>query len=184
MNNSKITRLKYACYSANVTMSAVGNLSPVLFLVFRSLYGISYTLLGLLVLINFCTQLLIDMIFTFFTKYFNVQKVAKTMPLITSVGFFIYALVPTFFPQFAYLGLVTGTVVFSVAAGLCEVLMSPMVASLPSDNPERDMSMLHSLYAWGVLMVVVITTAFMTLFGRENWMYLTIFLVWISQQVL
>ena len=46
-------RLKLACYSANVTMSVVGNLSPVLFLTFRTLYGISYSLLGLLVLVNF-----------------------------------------------------------------------------------------------------------------------------------
>ncbi|MBR4887525.1 MAG: MFS transporter [Clostridia bacterium] len=170
------TKTKYACYYAYLSMASAYSLPPLLFVTFRDMYGISYTLLGALVLINFCTQLLIDLIFSFFTKYFNIRKVAKTMPLITSVGFLIYALVPTFFPRFAYAGLVAGTLVFSVAAGLCEVLMSPMVASLPSDNPERDMSMLHSLYAWGVLMVVIITTVFQGLFGRENWMYLTIFL--------
>ena len=38
---NKTLRLKYACYTANVTMSAVANLSPVLFLTFRTLYGIS-----------------------------------------------------------------------------------------------------------------------------------------------
>ena len=69
--NNKIKRLKYACYSANVTMSVVGNLSPVLFLTFRSLYGISFSLLGLLVLINFVTQLIIDLIFSFFSHKFN-----------------------------------------------------------------------------------------------------------------
>ncbi|MBR7137888.1 MAG: hypothetical protein IKC99_07495, partial [Clostridia bacterium] len=78
-------------------------------------------------------------------------------------------------PDYAYLGLIIGTVVFSVAAGLSEVLLSPVVAALPSDNPERDMSLLHSLYAWGVLTVVLISSAFLYLFGAENWMYLTIF---------
>ena len=169
-------KTKYACYYAYLSMASAYSLPPLLFVTFREMYGISYTLLGALVLINFCTQLLVDLVFSFFTKYFNVQKTARSMPLITCAGLLIYALVPTFLPQYAYIGLVAGTVVFSVAAGLCEVLMSPLVAALPSDNPERDMSMLHSLYAWGVLMVVVITTVFLTIFGRKNWMYLTVFL--------
>ena len=36
--------------------------------------------------------------------------------------------------------------------------------------------MLHSLYAWGVLMVVCISSLFFNVFGRENWVYLTLFL--------
>ena len=44
------------------------------------------------------------------------------MPLITAAGLCIYALVPMLFPRFAYLGLITGTCVFSVAAGLGEAL--------------------------------------------------------------
>ena len=98
------------------------------------------------------------------------------MPLLTSLGLTVYAVIPAIFPQFAYFGLVLGTLIFSVAAGLCEVLLSPTIAALPSDTPEKDMSMLHSLYAWGVLAVVVISTVFLNLFGRENWMYLTLFL--------
>jgi len=166
---------KFACYFANVAMSSAFSLPPILFVTFREMYGISYTLLGTLVLINFCTQLIVDLIFTFFAKYFNIHKTIKTMPLITSLGLFIYALVPFIFPQYAYLGLVLGTITFSIAAGLCEVLVSPLIAALPSENPERDMSMLHSLYAYGVVTVVGISTLFLKFFGRENWMYLTLF---------
>ena len=43
-------RVRYACYTTNLCMSIVGNLSPILFLTFHSLYGISYSLLGLLIL--------------------------------------------------------------------------------------------------------------------------------------
>ena len=46
-------RLKIACYSSSASMSIVATLSPLLFLTFRETYGISYSLLGLLVLINF-----------------------------------------------------------------------------------------------------------------------------------
>lgn len=172
VNYSK-TRL--SCYYTYVAMASIFSLPPILFVTFREMYGISYTLLGTLVLVNFCTQLSIDLIFTFFTKYFNIHKTVKIMPLLTSTGLLIYAIIPTLFPRYAYLGLLIGTVIFSVSAGLSEVLLSPVIASLPSEHPDKDMSLLHSLYGWGVLIVIVITTVFLNLFGRENWMYLTIF---------
>lgn len=168
-------RTKHACYFTYLAMSSVFSLPPILFVTFREMYGVSYTLLGTLVLVNFCTQLTIDLIFTFFSKHFNIQKTIRLMPLLTSAGLLIYAFTPMLFPQYAYAGLLAGTVIFSVAAGLCEVLLSPLVAALPSDNPERDMSMLHSLYAYGVVGVVVLSTLFLNLFGTEHWMYLTMF---------
>lgn len=168
-------RTKNACYFTYVAMSSVFSLPPLLFVTFREMYGISYTLLGTLVLVNFCTQLFIDLIFTFFTKYFNIKKTIRIMPLLTSLGLFIYAMVPMLMPDHAYAGLLAGTVIFSVSAGLSEVLLSPLVAAIPSDNPDRDMSKLHSLYAYGVVTVVILSSVFLKIFGTHNWMYLTFF---------
>lgn len=167
---------KRACYAAYFTMSSVFSLPPLLFVTFHNLYGISYTLLGTLVLTNFCTQLAVDLIFTGFSKHFNVAKIVRIMPLITAAGLLVYAAVPTLVPAFAYGGLLMGTVIFSVSAGLSEVLLSPVIAAIPSETPQKDMSTLHSLYAFGVLAVVVVSTLFLRLFGKENWMYLTVFL--------
>ncbi|MBO5078854.1 MAG: MFS transporter [Oscillospiraceae bacterium] len=176
MSTNPFKRTKLACYTAYFTMSTVFSLPPLLFVTLRELYGISYTLLGTLVLINFCTQLSIDLIFTFFSRRFPVGKTVKIMPLITSLGLVIYAVTPMLFPEYAYVGLVIGTVIFSVSAGLSEVLLSPLIAAIPSKTPQRDMSMLHSLHAFGVFTVVVVSTAFLKLLGTENWMYLTLFL--------
>lgn len=168
-------RTKLSCYCAYLTMSSIFSLPPILFVTFHNMYGISYTLLGTLVLINFCTQLAIDLVFTFFTKYFKVKKTVTVMPLLTTAGLTLYAVLPTLFPQYAFAGLCIGTVFFSVASGLCECFISPIIAACPSDNPERDMARLHSLYAWGVFSVVIISTAFLYIFGTQNWMYLTLF---------
>lgn len=168
-------RTKLSCYFSYLSMASIFSLPPLLFNTFHENYGVSYTLLGTLVAVNFCTQLTIDLIFTFFTKYFNIKKTVTAMPLITSLGMLIYALVPWFFPKYAYIGLVIGTVIFSVSAGLSEVLLSPVVAAIPSETPDKDMSLLHSLYAYGVLLVVIVSTAFLKIFGTENWMYLTLF---------
>ena len=176
MTTPNFKKTRFACYFAYLAISAVFVLPPMLFVTFHEMYNISYTLLGTLVLVNFCTQLTIDLIFTFLSKYFNIKLTIRVMPLITSVGMLCYAVLPNIFPQFAYLGLVLGTIIFSVSAGLAEVLISPLVAAMPSDNPEKDMSMLHSLYGWGVVTNVIIASVFFLIFGTENWMFLTLFL--------
>ena len=165
-------RVRAGCYATNISMSVVGNLSPMLFITFRNLYGVSYTLLGLLVLINFCTQLLVDLVLSFFSHKFNIQNTVRATPLICIVGLSLFALAPVLFPNAVYAGLVVGTIVFSAASGLCEVLISPTIAALPSDNPERDMSKLHSIYAWGVVGVVIVSTLFLLAFGSESWQIL------------
>ena len=172
---NKFKRTKFACYYAYLACSSVFSLPPLLFVTFHEMYNVSYTLLGTLVLTNFCTQLFIDLIFTFFSKHFNIHKVIRTMPLISALGMAIYALIPTFFPEFAYVGLLIGTIIFSVASGLGEVLLSPLIAAIPSKTPEKDMSRLHSLYGYGVVSVIIIRTVFLKIFGNENWMYLTLF---------
>ena len=169
-------RLKYACYTTNISMSVVTSLSSLLFVTFRNMYNISYTLLGLLILINFVTQLSVDLIFSFFSHRFNIEKTVKFTPALTIIGLWIYALWPQIFPNAVYPGLVIGTVIFSASAGFCEVLISPVIASIPSDNPEREMSKLHSTYAWGVVFVVIFSSLFLLLFGRNHWALLTIVL--------
>lgn len=174
MNNLNYKRTKYSCYFLYLAMSSVFVVPPMLFTTFHETYGISYTLLGTLVVVNFCTQLLIDLAFTFFTKYFNIKLSIRIMPLLTCAGMLIYALIPHFFPDKAYVGFVIGTVIFSVSAGLGEVLISPVIASLPSDTPEKDMSLLHSLYGWGVVSMVIISSVFFALFGTSKWKMLII----------
>ena len=167
-------RVKAACYMTNVSMSVVSNLSPLLFIIFRSQFGLSYSLLGLLVLINFCTQLIVDLIFSFFSHKFNIAKTVKITPILAVIGLVIYALFPYFLPHLAYLGIVIGTVIFSAAGGLVEVLISPVIAAIPADDPDKEISKLHSVYAWGVVGVVLFGTLFLLLFGASSWTWLTL----------
>ena len=105
---------------------------------------------------------------------FNIKKTVIVMPALTVAGLIIYALYPFFFPDSVYLGLVIGTIIFSLGCGLAEVLLSPVIAALPSDDPDREMSKLHSVYAWGVVGVVIFATVFLSLFSHEKWQYLAL----------
>ena len=176
MLNLDFKRTKLACYAAYFTMASIFCVPPILFVTFREIYGISYTLLGTLVLVNFFTQLGVDLVFTAFSKHFNTKIAVRVMPIVTSIGLLVYALIPMLFPNIAYVGLLIGTIIFSISAGLSEVLLSPMIAAIPSDNPQRDMSLLHSLYAFGTFTMILLSTVFLKIFGTHNWAYLIMLL--------
>jgi len=174
---NKYGLVKYACYTTSVSMSVVANLSPLLFLTFHNLYDISFSMLGALVLINFCMQLAVDLVLSFYSHKLNLSKMVKVTPALTAFGLLIYSVFPFLFPNSVYLGLVIGTIIFAASGGLAEVLISPVIVELPTDNPEREMSKAHSVYAWGVVGVVILSTIFLLLFGTENWQWLA--LLWI-----
>lgn len=167
---------KFTCFFIYPALAPIFILPPILFVTFRQMYGVSYTLLGTLVLINFGVQLAVDLFFTFFTKKINYKPLLRATPLLTTVGMLIYAFVPNFLPQLAYPGLVLGTVIFSLASGLNEVFLSPTLVAICGENSDREMSLMHSLYGYGSAAVAIISTLFLQIFGRENWMYLT--LIW------
>ena len=137
MKNKYLT-VKLGCYTTNITMSVVSSLSPVLFATFHNKYNISYSLLGLLIAICFFTQLIIDLIFSFFSHKFDIAKTVKITPVIACAGFLIYGLSPYLFPDKIYIGLCIGTIIFSLSSGLAEVLISPVIAAIPSDNPDSE----------------------------------------------
>lgn len=156
----------------SASTSLVSIISPLLFLTFAELYSISFTLLGFLVVINFCTQLGVDLLFSFFSRIFNIKKVIHAMPFIAFAGFIVYGTLPMIFPKYAYLFLALGTIIFSAASGLCEVLTSPIIAAIPSEYPEKEMAKLHSAYGWGFGSVVIVATLLFKVLGQSNWFLL------------
>ena len=167
-------RAKWACYVGNITQAVTCNMPALLFITFHKLYGISYSLLGLLVLVFFISQLFIDLIFSFFSYKFNIRTTVCLTPVLAIVGLSLYALLPMFFEEYAYIGLIIGTLVFAMSAGLAEVLISPIIAAIPSENPDAEMSKLHSIYAWGAVGVILFGTTFLLLFQSTSWHYLVL----------
>ncbi len=170
-------RVRLACYTINIMMSVVANLPPILFLTFRTLYGISYSQLGLLILINYMTQLGVDLIFSFFSHRINPHKAVRSTPIFMFIGMILLAAAPVLLPNAVFAGLAFATVIFSAAAGLGEVLVSPLIAALPAKDPDREMSKLHSIYAWGTVFVVIFATVFLKLFGTAQWQYLALIML-------
>lgn len=52
----------FACYRGYITQGIVNNLSPLFFVLFQNKFGISYSLISALILCNFVTQVITDML--------------------------------------------------------------------------------------------------------------------------
>lgn len=167
-SNSSYKTTINACYVGLFVQATVINLTPVLFIPLRAQFGFSFGQLGLLVLINFLTQVVSDILFSGVVDKYGYRKFLVGAHIMIAVGFTFFALSPLFMTN-PYAGFIIGTFIFSAAGGLLEVLLSPIVNAIPTSHKSSSMSLLHSFYAWGQLTVVILTTLFLFAFGRQSW---------------
>ena len=157
-----------ACYLGYITQAAVVNLSPILFIVYQAQFGISYEMIGRLILINFVTQLLTDIVAVRYIDRIGIRPAAVAGHAIVVAGFILMALLPRVLPS-PYAGLVIADVVYAIGGGLIELLISPTVDALPGKAKDSAMSLLHSFYSWGQVAVLLLSTLFVRAFGAVNW---------------
>ena len=154
----------YACYTGNFIQAVVVNITPVLFIPLREQFGLTFEQLGFLVLVNFITQVFTDISFSFIIDRFGFRHFISGAHLLAAAGLIIFALSPIIFSN-PYHGFIFGTIIFSAAGGLLELLLSPIINGIPSKEKASAMSVLHSFFCWGQLTVVLVTSLFLFLKG-------------------
>ncbi len=162
------THTKYACYIAYVTQAVVNNFVPLLFLTFQKSFSISLNQIATLVTINFGVQMAVDFSSSLFVDKLGCGNCVKAAHLLVAAGLFGLCFFPTLLPN-AFFGIILAVVLYAVGGGLLEVLVSPIVEACPTEKKESEMSLLHSFYCWGHVLVIVCSTAFFAVFGLENW---------------
>ncbi|MBE6886566.1 MAG: MFS transporter [Ruminococcaceae bacterium] len=170
-------RTTVACFCGIGIQALISNLTPVLFLPLMQLYDLSYIHLGILVAVNFIAQVCVDIAVSGFVDRVGYRRLVLPGVITAGVGLILFGLSPVIFPD-VFTGILISTILISMAAGLLEVLLSPIINSIPSENNSAAMGLLHSFYAWGQAAVIIITTLFLWIFGSENWQWIVFF--WIS----
>ncbi len=158
----------YASFVGYMVQAIVNNFVNLLFLTFHSTYGIPMTKITFLITFNFGMQLFIDAIAPKFVDRIGYKVSVVIAHVAAAIGLMSLAVLPEIFPD-PFVGLLLAVVIYAVGGGLLEVLISPIVEACPSDNKEAAMSLLHSFYCWGHVMVVVVSTVFFAVFGIQNW---------------
>ena len=166
---------KISCYSGILVQAVVCNLMAVLFIPLMELYSLSYVHLGMLVAVNFIAQVAVDILFSGMIDKYGFKKLALPAVFFAFCGLVLFGLTPFLFPENILAGLTVSTIVFASASGFLEVLISPMTDAIPSEDKGASMSLMHSFYAWGSVLTVVLTTVYIYVFGSAHW-YIAVFL--------
>ncbi len=156
-----------ACYIGYITQAIVVNLAPLFFVIFREDYGVSYAFLANIIFITFAVQIFIDALMVKLILKIGYRMSAVLAHVSSFVGLVLLGILPDLIgPPVA---IVIAAFFYSLGGGLIEVVISPIVDSLPGDAKASSMSLLHSFYSWGQMLVVLLTTLFLLAIGRENW---------------
>jgi MFS family permease len=159
-----------ACYCGYVVQAIVNNLAPLFFIIFSENYGISYRGLGSLVMINFAVQLGVDALCIKLVGPIGYRPLLVAAQAFSAAGLVLLGILPLLVKP-AYTALVIAVTVYAFGGGLLEVLVSPVVDSIPGEAKKKPaaMSLLHSFYCWGQMAVILLTTLLLSIIGLERW---------------
>ena len=157
-----------ASYIGYITQAIVNNFAPLLFVTFHRTYGISLSRIGLLVTVNFVTQILVDLFSAKFTDRIGYRPNAVLAHIFAAVGLILLGILPELTSD-PYLGISIAVVIYAIGGGLTEVIISPIVEACPTDKKGAAMSLLHSFYCWDSVLVVLVSTLLFRLLGLDSW---------------
>lgn len=161
-----------ACYMGFVTQAIAANFAPLLFLTFHKSYMISLGKIALISSVFFITQLIVDILCARFADVIGYRKCVVGSQMLSAIGLVGLAFLPQITAD-PFTGIIISTILYAIGSGLTEVLVSPIVEACPFEHKEAAMSLLHSFYCWGAVGVILLSTLFFSLFGIENWRWLS-----------
>ncbi len=116
---------------------------------------------------NFGVQLIVDFICSRCINRIGYRRAMLCALTLAMLGLTLLGTLPRVMPPF--FGIIIAVITYAIGSGIMEVVISPTVEALPGDNKESDMSILHSFYSWGSIIVIVGTTLFFRISGMDNW---------------
>lgn len=168
MKNNKFKSTVNACFIAYIVQAIVNNFAPLLFVTFQKEFDIELSKITLLVTFNFLIQLTVDLLNAKFIDKIGYRTSMVLAHILSAAGLISLAVLPSIMKN-SFAGLIISVMIYAIGGGILEVLVSPIVEACPTDNKEKAMSLLHSFYCWGHVLVVLLSTLFFNLFTISNW---------------
>ncbi len=158
---------RYACYMAYITGAIINNLAPLLFVIFQNDYNVSLIQLSYVIGANFGIQLVVDFLCSRYANKIGHRRILLIALFMSFLGLISLAALPELMYPFA--GIMISVLFYAIGSGLLEVMVSPTIEALPGDKKTSDMSILHSFYCWGCVIVIIVSTLFFEIVGVKNW---------------
>lgn len=166
MKNYKTTLS--ACFLGYAVQAVVVTFAPLLFVTFQNTYGLTLSQISLLVTLTFGIQLFGDLLVPRLMRYTGHRVGLLLANFFAAAGLLLLSFLPDVMPN-AYTGILISVLCYALGAAIIEVLISPVAEACPTRNKEATMSILHSFFCWGSVLVTAGSTVYFLIFGLENW---------------
>ena len=165
----------HACNISYVTQAIVNDFAPLLFLWFRKNYALELGQLSFLLIGNFWLQMCVAFACAKLADRLSYRVTLVAGQFCSAAGLALMTVLPGLLPS-PLAGLTCAAALYAVGGGVVEAVTSPVVEACPFKRKAAAMSLVHSFYCWGQMIVVLGSTLFFHFFGLDNWRLLA--LVW------
>ena len=119
------------------------------------------------------SDVIADMLTPVIVKKIGYKKTALVCHACAAFGLCMLGFLPSVMSD-SYAAVAISVMVYAFGSGIIEVVVSPMIELLPSDNKAASMAFLHSAFCWGQAFTVVVTTILVAVFKSANWQFIPI----------
>lgn len=165
---NKYKKTVWNCYIGYIVQAVVNNLLPLFFVIFREKFNLSNQKLGSLILINFLIQITVDILASRYGDRLGYRWAMILSHGFAGLGLIFITVLPMLFGN-VYMAFIGATLFFAIGGGMIEVMVSPLLDGLVTEGKGAAMSFLHSFYCWGQMLVVLLSTIFIFIFGEDYW---------------
>lgn len=162
-----------ACYTAYVIQAIIVTFAPLLFITFSDEFSLSLERITLLTTVNFSVQLLFDLVCDPIVRRLGYRTTMVLSHAVMAAGLVCMAFLADIMPD-PYVGLLVSVVVYASGGGLSQILVNPIIVSCSKDSRGGALSMVHSMFCWGQVVVVLASTLFFAAFGTKDWRLLAL----------
>ncbi|MGN0522366.1 MAG: MFS transporter [Eubacterium sp.] len=173
MKNLNYKHTITACFIGYIVQAITCNFAPLLFVSWSNEFSVSMTQITAIITMTFFIQIIVDLVSAKFVDKIGYKICLIFAHIFSCSGFIALSILP-YAMKNPMTGIVISVILYSTGSGLLEVLVSPVVESCPTDNKAGAMSLLHSFYCWGTVLVIGVSSAYFALFGRDNWKYIAL----------
>ena len=106
-----------ACYLGFITQAISANFAPLLFLMFKDTYGISFEMIALVPMIFYLTQLLVDLVAVKFADIIGYRTCVVASQVVSAAGLLLMAFLPDILPN-PFIGILISVVLYAIGSGL------------------------------------------------------------------
>lgn len=164
-----------ASYIGNITQAIVNNFLPLLFVCISDTYNISLSKLSILFTCNFGIQFCIDALASKFVDKIGYRKCVVLAHLFSATGLVLLGILPQTLSN-PFVGIAISVIIYAMGGGMIEVIISPITEACPTEHKASSMALLHSMYCWGQLLTVVLSTIYFSTIGINNWRWMS--MIW------